>query len=725
MSNFKSKFQYDKIIKGTVTKIQFSLLYFEIDDKFRIYIDLTKNEGVFPKLADKVEIVDPIAFHGPSYTAVIGPLTNSQFPSVMKLTNSTDIDFYNFLRTNNCNEHLLMSIDKILRKFNYVSNSTMQKMIKLIFGHLTRNNKNNCSNFENINIKVPTDLDYVNKDSRNYSFLKFSDMFHYGVFPSQSVYKANCNSDLLFGYIEFDFHYGWFILKDPINQIPLLFYENIVDPAILDSYVVINKWLVFTEIFEEDSVNTLSYILIKSSDISIVQKMEREHSEQLLLNRTDICRDRGNSLKVQILRKSEIVFGYNSVPEYWIEMVVHEKNGKTLSPASAIFIILHGKYSKIYPFLKENKFYNIYYNKDMEKLNIISYKELYGLRTAKYLFKISEDAVFQETCDNPDVQLNKSIDLNQIMEFKENEVISLSLMVSKKTIQCNKFPPFIAKRHKNMSHFGIPGKNNQMQLDLYDSDHKKYITLYFTDRDNYRYPIGLINDMKIIVKHVQVHKNNYVKTTVFTSFEILEYSPKMLFSSVNLCFTDRSTWLWRKKSPQVLLGMYEYLPQNCIVNGKFLLIAILNLKFNLYCYKCHSLLRDNCCPDSEIANSDFSKNRVEIKMSLLVQDAVTSTFKIYTDNEDFLYDLLGFTQEKEVQSFLRTFSSIGLNYIDFTKTFPQSDDRNEDTRNFLEVFTEHIRTVVNFCQYPFVDAVCIRQSISSHPWKMVEFHIIE
>lgn len=125
------------IFQGTVTKIEFSLLYFEIDDKFRIYIDLTKNEAEFPTLKDNVEIVDPVIFHGPTYTAVIGPLTNCQFLAVTKLTDSTDIDFYNCLKINNCSEHALISIDAILRKLNYVSNSILQKIIKLVFENAT------------------------------------------------------------------------------------------------------------------------------------------------------------------------------------------------------------------------------------------------------------------------------------------------------------------------------------------------------------------------------------------------------------------------------------------------------------------------------------------------------------------------------------------------------------------------------------------------------------
>lgn len=46
-------------------------------------------------------------------------------------------------------------------------------------------------------------------------------------------------------------------------------------------------------------------------------------------------------------------------------------------------------------------------------------------------------------------------------------------------------------------------------------------------------PIGLVPDMRVIVKNVLAN-SKYIKPTVFTSFEIVAYEPKVPFQTVNL-----------------------------------------------------------------------------------------------------------------------------------------------------------------------------------------------
>lgn len=67
----------------------------------------------------------------------------------------------------------------------------------------------------------------------------------------------------------------------------------------------------------------------------------------------------------------------------------------------------------------------------------------------------------------------------------------------------------------------------------FSNDMNDGLIIYLSNWIKRLMPIGLVPDMRVIVKNVLAN-SKYIKPTVFTSFEIVAYEPKVPFQTVNL-----------------------------------------------------------------------------------------------------------------------------------------------------------------------------------------------
>ncbi|XP_030756899.1 uncharacterized protein LOC115882791 [Sitophilus oryzae] len=719
-------------IQGTVTVVDLSLVYFEVDEIYRVYPDITKDYPELPLVGSVVEIKNPKIFCHSTDTAVVGPCTECCFPSVVS-SETINMDLFNFLKMRRCDENEVIAMDKILRKLQkYLPRINYTRVLKIILNvapfkirSLPIVDNADRQSFESVKVEFPSQLGYVKETSLQYKeFMNFIGGCYHGVHPNASIEKVNnIVTEYLLGWLETDSMYGWFILRDDKYKIPVKFYKNLVPTNYLGKCILIKKWTGFTEIFESNT-RTVQYLLVNIRNVVIVDSPNCK-IEKLFFTATEQCTRKKDIIVFELIGKSEIIYGYSGRSECFLEVKVLEYTDRQLNSNPFIFLALTAKHFAVVPYLRENAKYRMWYSGKLEVLHVPGHKELYKLRTAKHLYRACDDAIFQAVSNQNVADSSKYEDSHQIQSLlsaQANKFVSFALLVARKYFQTCNFPSYIPKRHEDIPFFDIPGQNKQMVVEFSDASSTTAFRLYFTDRDNYVFPIGLIKDMRVLVKYVEIYKNNYFKTTALTSFEILEYCPKVPFSSANLCFTDTRYWNWiEDKISVVFLGMHKYLPENCVVKGSFLLLSVLNLKIGLYCIMCLNLVARKLCPNCDREFESVSWE-LQIKMTLFGQDSISSRFKITTECIGFLYRLLRLPRAR-IKSFCEVFSKTRQLYIDFGDTSRDFSYEGEEVKEFLDDFCDYVRSEINYKQHPAIDAICVKQD-SGCDWKMIDFNFV-
>lgn len=80
----------------------------------------------------------------------------------------------------------------------------------------------------------------------------------------------------------------------------------------------------------------------------------------------------------------------------------------------------------------------------------------------------------------------------------------------------------------------ILGSKTHQLVFCYMSGYEKFLDCYLNDWQHILMPFGLIPDMRVKVKNVLAQSRKYLKATIFTTFELIDYEPKMPFNTVNL-----------------------------------------------------------------------------------------------------------------------------------------------------------------------------------------------
>lgn len=90
------------------------------------------------------------------------------------------------------------------------------------------------------------------------------------------------------------------------------------------------------------------------------------------------------------------------------------------------------------------------------------------------------------------------------------------------------------KRNVNVLAYGTPGAKTHILYFQTDNYKQETITLYLNNWETMQMPFGLLPNMRVLVRNVQQQKK-YFKSTLLTTFEILDYAPKIPFETANLC----------------------------------------------------------------------------------------------------------------------------------------------------------------------------------------------
>lgn len=60
---------------------------------------------------------------------------------------------------------------------------------------------------------------------------------------------------------------------------------------------------------------------------------------------------------------------------------------------------------------------------------------------------------------------------------------------------------------------------------------KQFVDLYLANRENHVVELGLVPNVVVRVNHAQVLKKRYVKSTIFTSFNVVKFCPPIEITS--------------------------------------------------------------------------------------------------------------------------------------------------------------------------------------------------
>lgn len=67
-----------------------------------------------------------------------------------------------------------------------------------------------------------------------------------------------------------------------------------------------------------------------------------------------------------------------------------------------------------------------------------------------------------------------------------------------------------------------------------DDCKKERVLLYLNNWETIQMPFGLLPEMRVLVRNVLPQKQKYFKSTILTTFQILDYTPKISFETANL-----------------------------------------------------------------------------------------------------------------------------------------------------------------------------------------------
>lgn len=88
--------------------------------------------------------------------------------------------------------------------------------------------------------------------------------------------------------------------------------------------------------------------------------------------------------------------------------------------------------------------------------------------------------------------------------------------------------------NKFFFYFDIGTQTHQL-IFSYEKDGKEVLLeCFLNDWDLSLMPVGLIPDMRLIVKNVITQNQKFLKSSVFTTFELIAYEPEVEFSTVDL-----------------------------------------------------------------------------------------------------------------------------------------------------------------------------------------------
>ncbi|KAF2883316.1 hypothetical protein ILUMI_22818 [Ignelater luminosus] len=387
------------------------------------------------------------------------------------------------------------------------------------------------------------------------------------------VHRKKNKRDILIGCLHVNKH-GIVCLRDAKYNMSCIITsrkDSLKRRNILNKFVLIKNYYIFTETYRESGAVNLEYILFDIADALVLDiKLDiRCHSNLVtkVPNNVPYLYD----FQFKLLNKATINITKELILECWLEVLFTKSMEYALIGLNAYQI-------QIVPYLEEGKTYRVFHSKQMK---VCKYVELSRLKKHSVLQKFDEKNVLfvQEDMNSSDKIVKPVLNVVEALErLKEStDLISFQGLLCVK-----KFTPALTSRTENKVNcvgFGTPGTQTHTLI-FTDDTRECNLLLYLNNWENLQIPLGLVLDMRICVKNVLPQKGKYLKSCAMTTFEVLNYEPLVAFNTVNL--KAEQTYGCDQYS---FLGLGDLIPCNVLIWAKIVQLSIRSLKNNvLYAY---------------------------------------------------------------------------------------------------------------------------------------------
>ncbi|CAH1959557.1 unnamed protein product [Acanthoscelides obtectus] len=457
----------------------------------------------------------------------------------------------------------------------------------------------------------------------------------YSSFPKWSfgIHSKDTNNTFLIGYLTLDTRYGFLTLCDCNHKMPCLVLKGSeVDiDGLIDTFVIIKDFRIVTEIFNEENVPCLECICVRFEDIVVLNS-----SAKHLVH----CSPEKNfkyQTSFKLVRKSMVVFGRSKGSECWLQIEVTQNNINVINEQA--FLILTQNYITYAVTFKEGHSYTLFHNDDLKEtrhpeLSRISKHIIYLLNERGAHFQIRQEPKIQQ-------------EVLSVTECKNYVLNNDSLVTFEGVLETKCFVDKLHSRVRKITDiygYGTPtSKTHVLRFSYSDeNDIRQNLDCFLSNWENIVMPLGLVNQMRVIVKNVVPQSSKYLKATALTSFEIVGYEPEVEFQTINLNEDDVFNW-----GPSCFLGLGGNIPKNVSIWGRVHQVQIISLELSSLCKKCSKQF-----DTMEMCMKCQTFDRFTEFSALLEVDDIYGESNVYVKKLTFLKLLLNL-QEKEFSSFCK------------------------------------------------------------------------
>ncbi|KAL1518289.1 hypothetical protein ABEB36_001931 [Hypothenemus hampei] len=458
---------------------------------------------------------------------------------------------------------------------------------------------------------TPKDLIHLDDSAHLQNYFDYSNSdYAVNVYPNRHKDDIKTETlEYLFGILYVSETYGQFLIKDDNKSFLVKFTKSTKNlHKLQDSFVLITKYTIFVETFKSCSQKPLNYLLIEQDDV-IVIKFQVEGKRPIFYEEYETIQ-KGHLLYMQMIKKSDVICGYQGKLECWLECLITTENLDLRCQSDIIpkgfYAIIPEEHLQVVPFLNSETIYKIHSTEFSRFGNVFNYKELNYKRKYKEVILIASDSLWQQTThplfNNQCQYVFKDFNyiLHQIANGPDNAIISFQLKLTRKVFTEKKFRSFYGSRvwktKKPLDgpecNFWLPlGDIDNLQQSLvFTNNFGCFIDVYLTNRENFFYPLAVCENMVIQLNHVEVMKRRYLKSTIFTSIDIISFSPPFRYSSAVL-----NSWMWPSKTPRFPIALFQGIPQNTIVHEMVSFVALYDLNLIFNCSNCGADVSNDSC----------------------------------------------------------------------------------------------------------------------------------
>uniref|UniRef100_A0A6P7FB73 Uncharacterized protein LOC114326514 n=1 Tax=Diabrotica virgifera virgifera TaxID=50390 RepID=A0A6P7FB73_DIAVI len=629
--------------EGVVTKVDPYYGYFELDKKYKIHLSILKiyhTKIDLPRLNSRVVVTN---LHVSSLTCVACQNT--------KIKGDLTVDFEpnsftHLIKKYSLGVADLLMIDRTLemleKSFIFTSDQEQIQMLLVLLETVIKRkyNVNELSSHICLNNWI-SHIDIIPINRCKYVEIT-SDKYHDFPVWSFGVHYGPKNNSLLCGFLYIDPQYGFLMIKDNFHKMVCIITNQLGSTdKFTDSFVILTKYTVVNEIFKGSRVPNLEYLIVDFKDVII---LNTESKSKKLYGAIEPSSDGfQKAWEFSILRKSTVCIGQNRNSEAYLQVSANKENDNSLN--EVFYLTLPSAYISILSFLKEGFKYRLHHNISMEE---IYNSELMVAGRHKNFQIVEDNAYFQElgpTEDHSKNQILEIQDCKQYMSKTSNMVLSFESLIRNRGFVKN-----FSQTNKRTSLYGFstPGSETHTLIFGYEENQtQSSLIVYLRNWINQLMPLGLIPEMRVRVNNVKPMAT-YLKSTIFTTIEILSYMPNIEFHTANLYGEFEGDW-----GPPYFLSNGNSVPHGIIVWSKVCNVHILQIDMTNSCDDCDRLIEiSGPCAYCKSASRSFKFNMIM---------HVTDTYglsKIIVKDPQFLRIILDLSKPQFVHWF-EAFQNVG------------------------------------------------------------------